>query len=164
MMASTTSFAVTPGSKVPSTEMRMFLAGRWMSVWVASTCSTSEVPIPNAKRAKGTVGRGMRIAADDGHAGLGEALLRPDDVDDALADIVHAEIGHAKIAGVLFERFDLDTAFDLDDALGAVRGRHVMVSNRQRRLRPVHLATRHAQAFECLRSWSLHARGGDRHR
>ena len=48
MMASTMSFAVTPGPTFPSTVMRMFLAGFWISVWVASTCSTSEVPMPNA--------------------------------------------------------------------------------------------------------------------
>jgi hypothetical protein len=38
------------------------------------------------QRAEGAVGRGVAVAADDGHAGQGEALLRADDVDDALAD------------------------------------------------------------------------------
>ena len=28
--------------------MRMFFAGFWSSVWVASTCSTSDVPMPKA--------------------------------------------------------------------------------------------------------------------
>mmetsp|Transcript_2765 Transcript_2765/g.6716 ORF Transcript_2765/g.6716 Transcript_2765/m.6716 type:complete len:214 (+) Transcript_2765:1634-2275(+) len=42
------SLEVTPSFKGPSTVMRMFLEGTCSSVWVASTCSTSEVPMPNA--------------------------------------------------------------------------------------------------------------------
>ena len=30
----------------------MFLAGCWISVWVASTCSTSDVPMPKASAPK----------------------------------------------------------------------------------------------------------------
>ena len=40
------SLAVTPGGSRPSTWTSMFLALVWISVWVASTCSTSEVPMP----------------------------------------------------------------------------------------------------------------------
>ena len=46
MMASTMSLPVSPLGKVPSTWMRMFLAFLVSRVWVASTCSTSEVPMP----------------------------------------------------------------------------------------------------------------------
>ena len=53
------------------------------------------------QRAEGAVRRGVAVAADDGHAGLGHALLGADDVDDALADIVHVEIGHAEIGDVV---------------------------------------------------------------
>ena len=38
------------------------------------------------QRAEGAVRRGVAVAADDGHARQREALLRADDVDDALAD------------------------------------------------------------------------------
>jgi hypothetical protein len=48
MMAKIMSFAVTPAGNLPSTVMRIFLALDWISVWVASTCSTSEVPMPCA--------------------------------------------------------------------------------------------------------------------
>ena len=48
MIARTTSLAVTPGASSPSTDTSMFLAGFCSSVWVASTCSTSDVPMPNA--------------------------------------------------------------------------------------------------------------------
>ena len=52
IMARITSLAVTPGPSSPSTVMRMFLAGVWNRVWVASTCSTSEVPMPKASAPK----------------------------------------------------------------------------------------------------------------
>mmetsp|Transcript_25550 Transcript_25550/g.71878 ORF Transcript_25550/g.71878 Transcript_25550/m.71878 type:complete len:218 (+) Transcript_25550:751-1404(+) len=45
---STTSFDVTPGRSAPSTRTSMFFAFFWGSVCVASTCSTSLVPMPNA--------------------------------------------------------------------------------------------------------------------
>src|SRR5205085_1240525 len=48
MIARITSLAVTPSGRLPSTATRMFLAGRWITVCVASTCSTSEVPMPKA--------------------------------------------------------------------------------------------------------------------
>ena len=48
MMARITSFGLTPAPRVPLTSISMFLAGAWIRVWVASTCSTSEVPMPKA--------------------------------------------------------------------------------------------------------------------
>ena len=48
MTASTMSFAVTPGASVPSTVIAIVLNGLSGSVWVASTCSTSLVPMPKA--------------------------------------------------------------------------------------------------------------------
>ncbi len=52
MMASTRSFAVTPGGRAPSTVTAMDAGRRWGSVWVARTCSTSLVPMPNASAPK----------------------------------------------------------------------------------------------------------------
>ena len=46
--ASVMSFAVTPGGRSPSTVMAIVLKGFSGSVWVASTCSTSLVPMPKA--------------------------------------------------------------------------------------------------------------------
>ncbi len=48
MIARITSFGLTPAPSVPLTSISMFLAGAWISVWVASTCSTSDVPMPKA--------------------------------------------------------------------------------------------------------------------
>ena len=46
------SLAVTPGPRLPLTSTFMFFALRWISVWVASTCSTSDVPMPCASAPK----------------------------------------------------------------------------------------------------------------
>ena len=51
MMCSTTSLAVTPGPSSPSTCTRMFFILLATRVWVASTCSTSLVPMPWARQA-----------------------------------------------------------------------------------------------------------------
>jgi hypothetical protein len=40
------SLALTSIGSLPSTTTRMLLDLRWISVWVASTCSTSVVPMP----------------------------------------------------------------------------------------------------------------------
>ena len=52
MMASATSFAVTPRLSGPSTLTRMFFILRVVRHCVASTCSTSEVPMPCARQPK----------------------------------------------------------------------------------------------------------------
>ena len=50
--ASTTSFPVTPRGRTPSTVTRMFFILFCTRHWVASTCSTSEVPMPCARHPK----------------------------------------------------------------------------------------------------------------
>ena len=52
MMASATSLAVTPGASSPSTVTAIVLGRTCGSVWVASTCSTSLVPMPKASAPK----------------------------------------------------------------------------------------------------------------
>ena len=49
MTARMMSLAVTPGRSVPSTVTAMVLKGFSGRVWVARTCSTSDVPMPNAR-------------------------------------------------------------------------------------------------------------------
>ena len=52
MMYKIISLEVTPLPRVPSTEIRIFLALDCMMHWVASTISTSEVPMPKAMAPK----------------------------------------------------------------------------------------------------------------
>ena len=55
------------------------------------------------ERAEGAVGRGVAVAADDRHAGLGPALLGTDDVDDALVGVAHRVAGDAELGAVVVE-------------------------------------------------------------
>ena len=52
MIESVMSLAVTNGPRLPCTSTFMFFALRWISVCVASTCSTSDVPMPCASAPK----------------------------------------------------------------------------------------------------------------
>ncbi len=155
MMARMTSLAVTPSPSAPSTATRMFLALDWISVWVASTCSTSDVPMPWASAPKAPWVDGVAVAADDRRARQGEALLRPDDVDDALAGVELVVIFDAEFARVLGELLHLQTALGIGDAAAAVGRLDVVVDDGERLLRRAHLAPRHAQPLEGLRARHL---------
>ena len=109
----------------------------------------------DGERAERPVRRGVAVAADDRHAGLGQSLLGADDVDDALARVVHREQANAELGAVLLEGLDLEARFGLLDALRAVGGGHVVVGHRERRLGPAHLAAGGAQAVERLRAGDL---------
>ncbi len=52
MMARITSLAVAPSGSCPVTVTAIVPGRTWGSVWVASTCSTSLVPIPKARAPK----------------------------------------------------------------------------------------------------------------
>jgi hypothetical protein len=108
------------------------------------------------ERAEGAMRRGVAVAADDGHPRQGEALLRPDNVDDALPAVGLVIIFDAEIGGVLRQRLDLNAAFLVLDAEFAVgRGRHVVVDDGQRLRRLAHRPAGHAQPFEGLRAGDL---------
>jgi hypothetical protein len=107
------------------------------------------------QRAERAVRRGVAVAADDGHARQGQALLRADHVHDAAAGVVHVEIGHAEIGDVLLERLDLDARFLIHAALADRRGRRVVVGDGDGGVGPAHGAAGHAQAFEGLRAGHL---------
>ena len=51
-----------------------------------------------------------RVAADDRHAGLGQAELRADDVHDALLDVAERVQPDAELLGVAAQRLDLGAA------------------------------------------------------
>jgi hypothetical protein len=103
------------------------------------------------ERAEGAVRRCMAVTAYDGRARQREALLRPDDVDDALAHIELVEIFDAEVLGVARERLDLDARLFLHDAGAAIRGRDVVVDDGQRLFRRAYLATGQGEPFEGLR-------------
>src|SRR3954447_11301598 len=104
------------------------------------------------ERAEGAVGRGVAIAADEGRARQREALLRPDDVDDALALVELVEIFEPEQLGVLGEIRDLRRAFRIRVGQVAIGGRYIVVDHAERLFRRSHLAASEAQSLECLRA------------
>src|SRR5262249_21270315 len=84
------------------------------------------------ERAERAVGRRVRVATDDRHAGLGEPELRPFHVDDALARAADVVERDAELFAVAAERLELRTAdLVLDRLLGAPRvGWHVVIGGR----------------------------------
>lgn len=98
------------------------------------------------------MGGGVAVAAHNGHAGQGEALLGTHDVNDALTHVEFGIIFDAEFRRVLGQCVDLQGRFRIIDAVTAVGGRNVVVDHGKRLLRLAHLAAGHAQAFECLRA------------
>ena len=69
MIARMMSFAVTPCRQLAVDDRpACSWPCAWISVCVASTCSTSEVPMPIGERAERAMRRGVAVAADDRHA------------------------------------------------------------------------------------------------
>ena len=85
MIARMTSFAVTVGGQfavdVDRHPTRARLGKRLRGQHVLDLARAD----PERQRAERAVRRGMRVAADNRHAGKGETLLGPDHVHDALA-------------------------------------------------------------------------------
>ena len=102
------------------------------------------------QRPEGAMGRGVAVAADDGHAGLGHALFRADDVNDALADVRHGEVRDAELGAVPLQGLDLNARFRVVDAARTVGGRHVVVADRQGGLGPPHPAPGRLEPLEGL--------------
>jgi hypothetical protein len=107
------------------------------------------------KRAKSAVGRGVAVAADDRRARQREALLRPDDVHDALPRVELVVIFDAEFARVLCQFLDLLAALRISDAAAAVGGLDVVVDDGQRLVRRAHLAPGQPQTLEGLRARDL---------
>jgi hypothetical protein len=91
---------------------------------VESTCSTSEVPIPNARQANAPW-----VLAHHGHSRQRRALLRADDVNDALASVVHLEFDDAVFRAIIVERVDLQARHGVGDPAGAIGGRNVVIGH-----------------------------------
>ena len=156
MMARMMSLAVTPVGSSPSTAMRKVLGLDCGSVCVASTCSTSLVPMPNASAPNAPWVRGVRVAADDGHAGLGDAEFGADDVDDALLARVDVVELDAEVGAVLAQRGDLRGGDLVDDVEAAFDGGgHVVIDGGDAAVGAAHLAAGEAQAFKSLRRSDL---------
>jgi len=102
---------------------------------------------------------GVRVAAHDRHAGKRRTLLRPNDVDDALALVEVREINlGAEFLHVRIERLDLqarERILHAGEAFVPVGGRRVVVGGRHHRVSAPGLAAGYAQALVGLRARHL---------
>ena len=97
----------------------------------------------------------MTVAADDRHAGLGEAELRSDDVHDALFEIAHRMQPDAELFAVASKRFDLGARDGIGDRLVDVDRRHVVVLGGDGQVGSPDPAAGKPQPVECLRAGHL---------
>ncbi len=155
MMASTTSFAVTPGASVALDAHQHVLRRLLQQGLRGEHVLDLGRADAERQRAHGTVGGGVAVAADDGRAGQADAQFRADDVDDALARVEQRDVGHAELGDVALQRLDLQAAFRLGDAGAAVAGRDVVVGDGDGRVRAAHPAAGEAKALERLRAGDL---------
>ena len=103
---------------------------------------------PESERAERAMRRGVRVAADDRHAGLGQSQLGPDHVHDALAARTRAVELDAKCVAVRLQRLELQPChLVLDRPLG---GRDVVIHRRDGEVGPAHGPSRQPKAFEGL--------------
>ena len=100
--------------------------------------------------AKRTVRCRVTVTAHQSRTGQGKALLRANDVDDAVPRIIDFEQLNAKIRTVAAQRIDLQLRV-FGNLFVAVR-RDVVVDHRERQFRTAHLPTRHLQPLERLRA------------
>ena len=89
--------------------------------------------------------------------GRRQALLRPDDVHDALADVDHGEIGHAELGDVLLQRLDLDARLlvrcrGCGRVVGMLWSATAMVASGRRTWRPA--MRRPSKACGLVTSWT----------
>ena len=112
---------------------------------------------PERERAERAVGGGVRVAADDRHARLGDPQLRPDHVHDALAVGADRVQRDAELLAVALERLHLHARELVADARrrrGPVGG-DVVVGGGERAVGPAHRAPGEPQALEGLRAGDL---------
>ena len=100
--------------------------------------------------AKGAVGRGVGVAADNGHAGLGDTEFWTNDVDDALVLVAARENGNAELGAVLLEGFELALRDGVTHRDRQRLGGHVVVGRGERAVGATNAAVIDAQAVEGL--------------
>ena len=102
------------------------------------------------QRAEGAVRGGMRVTADDGHPRLRRALLRADDMHDALARIAQAEQANAVLIAVPEQCIHLGTRNGIGNTAIAVDGRYVVIGHGKIGIHAPDRAIGQGQPFESL--------------
>ena len=103
----------------------------------------------------GPVGRGVRVAADNGHARQREALLRAHHMDDAVVGRHHAVVGQSELAGITLQRVHLLLRHGVGDGFVLVVSGRVVVGHAVNLSRTEALQTARTQTVESLRRCHL---------
>ncbi len=119
---------------------------RCQTVWVASTCSTSEAPMPKARAPIAPCVAVCESPHTMREARQRQALLRPDHVDDALPRIAGPEKRESPLPRRSATARDL--ALDLGRGAPARRRRDVVVGHRHREVGAADAAARVAEHLE----------------
>ena len=109
-------------------------------------------PDPERQRPEGAMRAGMGVAAHDGHARLGQAQLRPDDMDDALARIADAVEGDPELATVRVQLLHLGGRLLVEEWETAGGRGHGMISGGDGPFGMPNGQPALAQPGECLRA------------
>ena len=107
MIESTTSLAVTPAGRSPSTVTAIVPGRRLRERLRREHVLDLARADAEGERAERAVGGRVAVAAHDRHARLGQALLRADHVHDALAGVAHAVEADAELLAVRGEHLHL---------------------------------------------------------
>ena len=105
------------------------------------------------KRPECAMGGGMAVAADNGHARLGAALLGPHHVDDAVADISHRKKFNPVVFDIALQGLELQPRLLIGHrayAPGLAFGRDVVIGHCERAVRPPHRPVVRPQARKGL--------------
>ncbi len=93
---------------------------------------------------------GVGIAAHHRHPRQRCALLRTNDVNNALTHVVHAKFSNPVFLAIVIQRLDLDTGNFILDALVTRCGGYVVIGHRQIGADSPWFAICQLQALECL--------------
>ena len=99
---------------------------------------------------KRTMRRGVRVTADDCHAGLCQSKLGANDVNDALIGIPQGVQADTKFLRVLAQGLNLRAAGDICDREINIDGGGVVVFGCDCQIGATHLAPSHTQTVKCL--------------
>ena len=135
----------------------MFFAGFCSSVWVAITCSTSDVPMPKASAPSAPWVEVWLSPQTMVVPGQRKTQFRPDDVHDALPHIQDRDVGNAEFDDVLLQRLHLDATvlfLDVGRYPGADGG-NIVVGDSDGQVRTAQLAAGRRKSLERLRAGDL---------
>ena len=93
---------------------------------------------PERQGAERPMGRGVGVAADDGHARLGHSLFGADHMNDALAGVIQSVQGDAELLAVVNQGVDLLFGKGVADGKSPSGGGHAVVDGGQRQVGPAH--------------------------